>query len=263
MKKVICDLDGVVFAGNEMLPGSTEAIDRLVTGGVELWFATNNSTLSPRQIVSKLRQLSGVTVDASRVVTSVLAAASQIEGPVGSALVIGGQGIVEGLEESGIRITSDPKSADLVLVGLDQQVTYGDIAAAAMAVREGAQFIATNDDPTLPTPKGELPGTGAIVAAISTAAGVEPIVAGKPYDPMVQHLLGLVGPEAWVIGDRVSTDVAMAGKVPGWQSVLTLGGVTRAEDDHGMADHVVKDLLEATDLILDPRYGNNRGYGAE
>jgi 4-nitrophenyl phosphatase len=127
------------------------------------------------------------------------------------------------------------------------------MAGAADAVRRGARFIATNIDPTYPTAEGLRPGAGSIAAAIAVASGVEPEVAGKPRESM--RLLAkkrLSGP-AWVVGDRIDTDIEMARLEPDWSSILVLSGVTGSGVAGVDADHVVPDLSAAVDLVLGAR----------
>lgn len=251
MTSVICDLDGVVYTGDEALPGSADALRRLAEAGVPTWFATNNSTRTAQATASKVTRATGVHVEADRVITSAHAAASLLGPDVASALVVGGAGIVAALEEHGIMVTDDPLEAAAVVVGMDQGLTYEKIARAADAIRNGALFVASNDDATYPSPDGPLPGAGAVVAAIATASGVAPTVAGKPNQPMRELLKSAVGDHAWVIGDRVETDIAMASAETSWTSVLVLSGVTRSTS--AAADHVTQDLDEAVDLVLSSR----------
>jgi 4-nitrophenyl phosphatase len=125
------------------------------------------------------------------------------------------------------------------------------IAAAADAVREGARFIATNIDPTFPTESGLLPGAGSLVAAIAAASGRGPEVAGKPHAPM-RRLIEKAGvSDAWVIGDRLDTDIALASGHPDWRTIVVLTGVTGEEEAQGAdVDFVVADFSRAVDVVL-------------
>jgi 4-nitrophenyl phosphatase len=119
---------------------------------------------------------------------------------------------------------------DAVLVGLTRDLTYDLLLRASTAVREGARFIATNTDPTYPTPGGLTPGGGSIVAAVATAAGVEPEVAGKPHRPMADLVRALVGPGPHtMVGDQAATDLVF-GRVLGARTALVLSGITTAAD---------------------------------
>jgi 4-nitrophenyl phosphatase len=246
---VICDIDGVVYRGDTVVPGSDRALRRLLDEGVGLYFATNNSTKSPQTVIEKIGRITGVAIPAEAVVTSSQAATHLLGDDPGPVMVLGSDGILAALAEAGIGVTNDPLAATALLVGLDWELSYERLTRAADAVRAGARFIATNTDPTYPIPDGLLPGGGSMVAAVAATTGVVPEIAGKPHEPMRQLLRGRgVGP-AWVIGDREDTDVAMATAEPDWKSILVLSGVTGPDGGAG-ADHIVPDLQAAVDLVL-------------
>ena len=247
---VICDIDGVVYRGDDLLPGSGKALQRLLDAGVELCFATNNSTRSPAYISEKIARVTGVEVSPASIVTSSQAAVRMLGEDPGPVMVLGSEGIHSALADAGIGETDAPREATALLVGLDWDLTYDRLTRAADAVRMGARFIATNTDPTFPIADGLLPGGGACVAAVQVTTGVEPEVAGKPHPPM-RNLLRAKGiGEAWVIGDRVDTDIALARAEPDWTSVLVLTGVTGPGRSSDGADHTVPDLAAAVDLVL-------------
>lgn len=249
MIQVVCDLDGVLYRGRRVLPGVPEAMTRLRENGGKFLFVTNNSTRTPDGAAAHITELTGVPCTREEVCTSPQAAAMMLQPADSPAFVVGEQGIDAALTEAGHTITTDARSARSVVVGLTARIDYDWIARAASAVREGARFVATNVDPTYPIEAGLLPGAGAIVEAIATAAETRPEVAGKPHQPMVDLVRSRLsdGP-VWVVGDRLDTDIAMAA-AGGWESILVLGGVTDEPDD-GVADHVVDGLGEAVDLIL-------------
>jgi 4-nitrophenyl phosphatase len=167
----------------------------------------------------------------------------------GPVMVLGSEGILSALDEVGVPVTDDPRQATALLVGLDWDLSYDRLTRAADAVRMGARFIATNTDPTYPVADGLLPGGGACVAAVAVTTGVAPEVAGKPNPPMRALLRARGIGEAWVIGDRVDTDIAMAVAEEDWHSILVLTGVTTPEQA-ALADHTVADLAAAVDLVL-------------
>jgi ribonucleotide monophosphatase NagD (HAD superfamily) len=140
--------------------------------------------------------------------------------------VLAADGVLEALAARGVAVVAEGP-ADAVVVGLTQAFTYDAVAAAAAAVRGGARFIGTNEDPTLPTPDGPVPGAGAILAAVATAAGVEPVVAGKPHRPTADAIAARVatGELRAMVGDRPSTDGALAAQL-GIPFALVLSGVT-------------------------------------
>lgn len=251
MTSVICDLDGVLYRGDSPVGGSPEALERLRSGGVRVVFVTNNSTRSPGAAAAKIARITGVAVDPVDVCTSSVAAAS-ILGPGDSPVLgVGEEGLRQAVEDAGFELTRDPNLARSVMVGLYPGITYEDIATAAEAIRTGARFLATNADPTYPTADGLKPGAGAIVAAIAAAAGQEPEVCGKPNAPMKSLIRARGVTDAWVIGDQVETDIALADDEPDWLSILVLTGVTGPNDPTGGADHVAADFSEAVDLVLE------------
>ncbi len=246
---VICDIDGVIYRGDRVLPGSDLALQRLRDAGVTVHFATNNSTKSALRVSEKLTRITGVEIGPDSIVTSSQAAVHLLGEGSGPVMVLGSEGIVSALDDAGIGMTEDSLAAKAVLVGLDFDLDYDRLTRAADAVRFGARFIATNTDPTYPVAEGLLPGGGAMVAAVRVTTGVEPEVAGKPHAPMRALLRAKGIGEAWVIGDRVDTDIAMANAEPDWTSILVLTGVTGPEEAAD-ADYVVADLAAAVDLVL-------------
>jgi 4-nitrophenyl phosphatase len=165
--------------------------------------------------------------------------------------VVGGDGIREALESADLDVIGDNSEVDCVVVGLDRQFDYEMLDRASRAIRDGALFIATNVDPTFPAAEGRiLPGAGSIVAALQSASGVSPVIAGKPHKPMTDLIRSRGVDRAWVIGDRPDTDMAMASAEPDWTPVLVLTGVTGNDADAGGADYVVEDLGAAVDLVI-------------
>jgi HAD superfamily hydrolase (TIGR01450 family) len=246
---VICDIDGVVYRGDQLVPGSDDALSRLARAGTAVWFATNNSTKTPQVVSRRLTEMTGVAVAPESIVTSSEAAVGMLDDDERPVIVLGSEGITAALGEAGFETTDDPMEARALLVGLDFDLSYDRLTRAADAVRAGARFIATNIDPTYPVARGLLPGGGSMVAAVRTTTGVEPEVAGKPHAPMRALLRSRGIGEAWVIGDRVDTDIALALAEPDWRSILVLSGVTGLASA-SEADHVVPDLAAAVDLVL-------------
>jgi 4-nitrophenyl phosphatase len=227
---VVLDLDGVVFLGCEVIAGSAEALSALSQAGWRILFATNNGTRSIDDIAERIASQTGFAPDPDLIITSGLAAAGMLSVGDQPVYVVGERGLHTIFAHAGIAVTSDPGEAAAVVVALDREFSYDRLADASVAVRGGARFVATNTDHTFPTPTGQVPGAGALVAAVSTAAGREPEVAGKPHMPMIEAVSKRLGPgETWMVGDRPETDIAFAATA-GWRSVLALSGVTeRAE----------------------------------
>jgi glycerol-1-phosphatase len=248
--QVVCDLDGVVYRGRRVLPGVPEAITRLREAGGRILFVTNNSTRTPGQAAAHIAEMTGVPCSADEVCTSPQAAVMMLGVDDAPAFVVGEEGISEVLLEAAVPVATDADEANSVVVGLSVRIDYRWLSDAADAVRRGARFIATNTDPTYPTEHGLLPGAGAIVAAISTASGREPEVAGKPHPPMVELVRSRLDPgPVWVVGDRVDTDMSLA-RAGGWTAVLVRGGVTIDPKAGVDCDYAADGLADAVDLIL-------------
>lgn len=246
---IVCDLDGVVYRGRVPIPGSADAIRLAVDSGFNLVFATNNSSRTGAQVAEKIRDVVGVDVVESAVVTSADAAILALPASTLRCHVVGGRGLKEAIAGSGRSLVDT--GADAVIVGIDPEFNYGMLTKAANEIRLGAVFVATNLDATFPTETGLAPGAGAIVAAIAAASGVKPVNAGKP-EPIMRSLIRRHGVEtAWVIGDRIETDIRMATNEDDWQSILVMTGVTQPDDDVSEADFVVADLESAIDLVLE------------
>ena len=220
------DLDGVVWRGEEPLPGAAATVARLRDGGHRVVFISNNSNAPLAATVAKLGAL-GIQAGPEDVLTSARAAASMLE-PGTTALVFGGPGVVEALAEAGVATVADGP-ADAVVVGWHREFDYDRLSRASRAVREGARFVATNDDATYPMAGGLVPGAGSLVAAVSYASGEAPEVAGKPHEPMVSMVRRRVGPVAVMVGDRPDTDGRMARRL-GARFGLVLTGVTTRAD---------------------------------
>jgi len=220
------DLDGVVWRGDELLPGADRAVRRLREAGQRVVFLTNNSSPPLAATVAKLAGF-GIPVDEDDILTSAQAAASMLR--TGSrALVCAGPGVVEALEAVGIEIAvAGP--ADAVVVGWHREFDYVGLTLAMSTVRAGARLVATNDDATYPMAEGLVPGGGALVAAVAYASGVAAEVAGKPHEPMVSLVRRRVGPVEVMVGDRADTDGRLARRL-GAQFGLVLSGVTAEAD---------------------------------
>ncbi len=225
----ILDLDGVVWLSDTVIPGVPEAVARLREAGNTILFLTNNSSRCVGDLLEKFERM-GIEVVADEIVTSAQAAATMLE-PGSTALVCAGEGVREALDARGVK-TVDSGPADAVVVGFHKEFDYDRLNAAYQAIRGGARLIGTNDDTTYPTPDGPIPGGGALLASVAAAAGVEPEVAGKPYQPMADTVRERIGGDAddgMVVGDRPDTDGLIAKRL-GLPFALVFTGVT-AEND--------------------------------
>ncbi len=256
----VVDLDGVVWLTGEGIPGSAAAVERLRQAGRRVVFATNNSALTAAELAARLDRV-GIPTAPDDMVSSAQAAARLV--PVGAtALALADPGVVEALADRGVTVVDDGP-ADVVVVGWTRRFDFDRLTAATRAVYGGARLIGTNDDPTHPTPDGLIPGGGALLAAVATATGTTPEVAGKPYQPMADLITERTGPVAVVVGDRPATDGLLARRL-GAPFGLVLSGVTASPDGPelngpglggpelgGMvADVVADDLAHLVDEIL-------------
>lgn len=209
-RAVLCDLDGVVWLAHQPIPGSVEAIAKLRKAGHRVLFVTNNSADT---IEAQEGALGAIGVPAQGdVLTSALAAARLVQ-PRERVLVCGGDGIRQAIRNRGAVVVDDEAidaPVDVVMVGFHRSFNFAGLTRASRAVWRGARLIGTNDDATYPTPNGPIPGGGAILAAVATAAGVAPIIAGKPHQPMADLVRAELGDAATLaavmVGDRQSTD---------------------------------------------------------
>jgi HAD superfamily hydrolase (TIGR01450 family) len=249
---VIFDLDGVVYLGDQAIPGAAEALAETEDRGFRVVFATNNATRTAPQTADRISQITGFPARAEQVVTSALAAARMLRPRDTPALVVGESGLVETLTDEGIALTQNPNEARCVVVGLDTSLTYAKLAAATRALATGARFIGTNPDTTFPTPEGPLLGGGALVAALEAAAGAQAEIAGKPFGPMRRLLREYLGPgPTWVVGDRLETDMALC-KATGWIGALVLSSALddpRKIPHHLAPDHVLERLTDLPPLL--------------
>jgi 4-nitrophenyl phosphatase len=238
------DLDGVMWRGSETIAGSARAVARLRRVGAPVVFVTNSSARTPGQVAAQLAH-HGVPDAEPLVITSAMAAADLVQ-PGERVLVIGGDGVRAAVGERGADLVVDDGPVDVVVVGISSTFSYHDITAAMVAIAGGARFVATNEDATFPTAGGRLlPGNGAQVAAIAVASGVEPVVAGKPHEPIAELVRDRVGTDGIMVGDRPETDGAFAASL-GYRFGLVLSGVTTGDDlpVDPPPDVVARDLAE-------------------
>nr|WP_206067146.1 HAD-IIA family hydrolase [Nonomuraea sp. FMUSA5-5] len=230
---LLLDLDGVVYLGSHAVPGALEALEEARRHGVRLAYVTNNASRTPAAIAAHLREL-GAPATAEDVVTSAQAAARLIAErvPPGSkVLVVGGSGLRMAVRRQGLRpVSTAAESPVAVVQGIAPGLSYGLLSEGALAVRQGALFVASNADSTMPTGRGELPGNGAMVRVIAHATGVEPIYAGKPDPPLHRESMIRTGARRpLVVGDRLDTDIEGASNA-GVESLLVLTGVATVAD---------------------------------
>lgn len=229
---ILLDLDGVLYRWPEPIPGAAAAVASLKSAGKRIAFVTNNSSRTPAQVAERLASV-GVDAEPDEVITSALATASiLVERGIGSAFVIGEDGLLKALTDAGIRVVdASSDEVEVVVVGFDRGADYGKLRDASILVQRGAALMASNADPSFPAPGGESwPGAGALLSAIETTTGTRGEVFGKPEAPLFERALASAGGgRPLVIGDRLDTDIAGASRL-GWDSALVLTGDARRED---------------------------------
>jgi NagD protein len=230
-KAFICDMDGVIYHGNRLLPGVPEFLDWLKAEDKRFLFLTNSSERSPRELKEKLKRL-GVEVDENNFYTSALATAAFLaqQAPGGSAYVIGEAGLINALYEAGFSMNDS--SPDYVVVGETQSYSYDKLAHACFLIRNGAKLIGTNPDVTGPSEKGIIPATGSLIAPLELATESKAYFVGKPNPLMMRNALKKLScqrEDTAIIGDRMDTDI-IAGIESEIETVLVLSGVTTPEN---------------------------------
>jgi HAD superfamily hydrolase (TIGR01450 family) len=233
---VCCDLDGVIWRGDQPIAGAAEGVAELRAAGLRVVFLTNNSSGRVYDYVARLES-AGITATPEDVGSSAQAAAAMLGASLSAGarvLPCAGAGVVEALEASGFVIV-DRAPADAVVVGWHSTFNFERLRLAADAIRAGARYVATNLDPTYPGAEGLLPGAGSIAAAVSTASGRVPEVAGKPHAPMVTLVRARFGTRGVMVGDRPSTDGALATALD-WPFALVLSGVAGAQGEEPVPD---------------------------
>jgi 4-nitrophenyl phosphatase len=199
-------------------------------------------------VAAKIERVAGYHAEPSQVFSSAMAAGHLVRGAE-TAFVVGGPGVHQALTGVGVEVVSAGEPCDVVVVGLDVELSYQKLVDATLAVRRGARLVATNHDPTFPTPEGLYPGGGAIVAFLETATDTVAEVAGKPHAAMRETIAGAIGDgEVWMVGDRPDTDMAMA-TAAGWHGVLVRTGIPKGRTDEGMRIDVA-DLAEFASFLL-------------
>jgi len=225
----LLDLDGVVYVGPDAVPGVPDALAAVRKAGMRLGFVTNNAARTPEEVARHLVEL-GVPAAASDVITSAQAAASVVAermGPGARVLPVGGPGVAAALRAAGLTVVQRAEDGPQAVVqGYGREVGWPQLAEAVVAVRNGARHVATNTDATIPSPRGPLPGNGAMVGVVRGVTGQEPLVTGKPDPAMHAECVRRTAAERpLVVGDRLDTDIEGARRA-GAASLLVLTGVT-------------------------------------
>lgn len=245
----LIDLDGVIYRGNELLPGAKEFIAWLEAHKKRYLFLTNNSFATGAQILAKLTRL-GIAADAAHLLTAGQAAVQNIARrfPKGVVYVVGEQPLIDLVAAQGLTPAHiDSQEADAVLVGLDRDFDYAKLTCAMNAVRAGAAFVTINRDPLLPIQGGFIPGCGTLAAAIEAGSGISPEVVGKPEPMLLQEAMKQLGSkpdETVMIGDGLHVDI-LAGQNAGTHTLLVLSGSSTRADVEASSikpDHIYENL---------------------
>ncbi|SDC06468.1 4-nitrophenyl phosphatase [Pelagirhabdus alkalitolerans] len=227
----LIDLDGTVYNGTEKIPEAVQFVKQLNEESIPYLFLTNNSTKHPKDVANKLRDM-GIDAKEKDVFTTSMATATYISemSPGARVYPIGEEGLDFALKQAGLIVTD--QNIDYVVMGLDRGITYEKLATGALAIRNGAKFIATNGDVALPSERGFLPGAGSLISVLSVTTGVKPIFVGKPESIIVDQAMDVLGTEkseTVMVGDNYYTDI-LAGIRAGIDSLLVFSGVTTPDD---------------------------------
>ena len=227
----ICDMDGVIYHGNRILPGVADFINWMIESGKKFVFLTNSSERTPQELSMKLARM-GLSVDADHFYTSAMATAQFLhsQNPGCTAYVIGEAALTKALYDVGIYMND--VNPDYVVVGETRTYSFEKLEKAIELVNKGAKLIGTNPDITGPTERGIIPATGALIAPIEIACNKKAYFVGKPNPLMLRQglrKLGCHSHEIAFVGDRMDTDI-IAGIESNVDTVLVLSGVTAREE---------------------------------
>lgn len=248
-KGYLIDLDGTMYKGSQVIEGAIEFIDYLNKEDKDYLFVTNNSSKTPEEVAEKLNEI-GFHTSSEHVITTAMATAGYIseESPGATVYMVGGTGLRKSLNDAGL-IVKDDEHVDYVVMGLDEEITYEKLTVACLAVRNGAKFISTNKDVSIPKERGFLPGNGSLTTVVSVSTGQTPIFIGKPETIIMEQALEKIGhakEECIMIGDLYDTDI-LAGINSGIDTLHVHTGVTTFEEiqrKEVLPTYSIKNLLE-------------------
>lgn len=234
---LLCDLDGVIYEGTDAIVDAVETVNAFMSQGIPVGYVTNNSSRKPETIVDQLSSF-GIDSAPDDVIGSAKTGVEILSTliPAGSkVLVVGGEGLRSRVVEAGFELVanSDAKPAG-VIQGFDPTVAWTDLAEASYSINNGAKWVATNQDWTIPREKGIAPGNGTLVSAVHTAVGQLPVVAGKPEPAIFKTAENHFGAkQAIFVGDRIDTDIRGANRA-GIASVLVMTGISTRKEVLGV-----------------------------
>lgn len=256
----LMDLDGTVYCGKEPIQGAKEWIEKLIQTNQPFMLVTNNSMRSHQEVADHLAAVSDIQVPLERIYTSIDALLYVLQGdfPKGgegkACYCIGSPAVKEDLQNFGFQLKEDLKeNLEVVVVGLNQDITYYDLATATLAVQKGAKFYLTNPDVQFPSVEGFVPGAGALGEMIGQVARQKPVVCGKPSRVIMEgalNVLNLRADQCVMIGDNLQTDILAANNAQITALLIETGVNTRqdVQEGRGQPDYVVKDYEELMQL---------------
>jgi len=212
VRAVLFDMDGVIYVGNQPLPGVQDLLDYLDATGRRWLCITNNASNTSQMFADKLAKM-GIQANPAHILGSAEATAAWLGEQVpqkGKVIMLGMEGLRTALLNEGFTLVEDPFEAEFAVAGINFNLVYEDVARIALAVRNGARFVGTNIDPTYPSERGQIPGTGSIIAMLEAATSVKPEIVGKPYPGMYElamHRVHSQPAETMMVGDRYETDI--------------------------------------------------------
>jgi phosphoglycolate/pyridoxal phosphate phosphatase family enzyme len=263
LRAVLFDLDGVIYRGKTVLPHAADTVAWARERGLAVRFLTNNSTVTRDDYSRRLGEF-GIPTPPGEIMTSAYATALYLKSrgdDSATVLVVGEGGLRDEIAAVGLRVILPPAGDGVryVVVGMDRAFNYASLHTAMSAILSGAEFIASNRDPTFPVENGLLPGGGTIVAAIESAVGFAPLLIGKPETLMVELVLADVEcqpAQALIVGDRLDTDIK-TGRAAGLHTALVLTGISSADDvrraPEGMKPEWVLETLAQLPPLIEER----------
>lgn len=231
IRGLILDMDGVLYQGNEPLGNLPGLFAGIKEKNLRVIMATNNAIRNTDEHLEKMKSF-GVDLEPWQIINSIQVVVALLKrhfpkgGPI---YCVVSPATMAAIEDAGYY--NDEKNAQAVVVGLDRFLTYEKLEIATLLIRSGLLYIGTNPDASFPTPKGQIPGAGSVIAAVTTASGVQPLFAGKPEPAMFEISMERLGtdPETTLaIGDRLDTDI-LGGQRAGCRTGLVMTGVTSPE----------------------------------
>lgn len=258
---LFADLDGVVYEGGKAIEHAVETLTSLQNQGLQLGYVTNNSSRKPETIADQISGY-GIEITPEQVVSSGQTGVELLQTlvPVGSkVLVVGGEGLRTYTQAGGFILVEDSTAKpDAVIQGFSPDVSWKHLSEAAYSIQNGAKWVATNQDWTIPQERGIAPGNGTLVSAVHTAVGQLPLVAGKPEVAIFETAKFRFGSKRPLfVGDRIDTDILGANRA-GIDSVLVLTGISQPKEllatkDDSHPTYVISDLRELLTPYIVPK----------